>query len=164
MDHGFNGFAIRYGDWIAIVGAVAILVAFAAYQFCGVVERKKRIGKRHSVSENDWFVAFYPVAPEKRAAVRDVLAAIAEEIGVEWTKLRPTDTFEEVLRVNRRYSPHDDLEGAELEIASLAEKLGVADQGLPGFTGVLRDFLDRWIVLCGGDPPGKQVGAVCHVP
>jgi len=161
MDQGFSGFVVKYGDWIAIAGAVVILGAFAAYQFRGTVERKRRIGKRESVSENDWFVAYYPVAPEKRAAVRDVLAAFAEEIGVEWTKLRPTDTFEEVLRVNRRYSPHDDLEGAELEIASLAEKLGVVDQGLPGFTGVLRDFLDRWIVLCGGDPPGRHPAAVC---
>lgn len=155
MDQGFNGFVVKYGDWIAIAGAVAIFGSFAAYQFFGVVERKKRIGKRRSLSEDDWFVAFYPVRPEKRRVVRDVLAAFAEEIGVEWTKLRPTDTFEEVLRVNRRYSPHDDLEEAELEIAVLAEKLGIADQGLPGFTGILTDFLDRWVILCGGEPPGN---------
>ncbi len=155
MDQGIGGFVVKYGDWIAIAGLVAILGAFAAYQFRGVVERKKRIGNREPISESDWFAAFYPVAPEKRGAVRDVLAAFAEEIGVEWTKLRPTDTFEEVLLVNRRYSPHDDLEEAELEIASLAEKLGVADQGLPGFTGALTDFLDQWVILCGGEPPRK---------
>lgn len=155
MDQGFTGFVVKYGDWIAIGGVLAIVGAFAAYQFRGVVERKKRIGKRQSVSENDWFVEFYPVAPDKRRVVRHVLAAFAEEIGVEWTKLRPSDTFKEVLRVHHRYSPYDDLEEAELEIASLAEKLGIADQGLPGFTGVLRDFLDRWVILCGGEPPGK---------
>ena len=162
MGQGLNDFVVMHGGWVVLAGVVAILGTFAAYQFRGVVERKKRIRKRRAVSENEWFEVFYPVAPEKRDLVRDVLAALAEEMGVEWTKLRPTDSFEEVLRVNPRYSPHEDLEEAELEIASLAEKLGVADKGLPGFNGVLKDFLDRWVSLCGGEPPGKPtVVAAC---
>lgn len=159
MVQGLNNFIVRHGEWVAFAGAVLIFGAFGAYQFKGVVERKKLIGKRQLVSENAWFDAYYPIAPEERNLVRDVLGALAEEIGVEWTKLRPADTFEDVLRINRRFSPHDDLEGAEREIASLAEKLGIADKGLPGFTGVLKDFLDRWVSLCGGEPPEKPISA-----
>ena len=159
MGQGFNDFVVRYGDWVAIAGAAAVFGAFAAYQFRGVVQRKKRIGNHPSVSENDWFDEYYPIALEKRGLVRDVLGILAEEIGVEWTKLRPVDTFEEVLRIDRRYSPHDDLEGAEREIVSLAERLGIADKSLPGFTGVLEDFLDRWVSVCGGEPPGKPTAA-----
>lgn len=162
MDQGFSDFVVRHGDWVAITGAVVIFGAFAAYQFRGVVERKKRIGNRPQVSENEWFDAYYPIVLEKRDLVRDVLGALAEEIGVEWTKLRPSDTFEEVLRIDRRYSPHDDLEGAEREIVSLAENLGIADKDLPGFTGVLKDFLDRWVSLCGGNPPGEQTTGAAY--
>ena len=85
--------------------------------------------------------------------MREVLQAFGDDIGIEWTKFRPHDTFEKVLRVDRRYSPYNDLEEAELRIELCAEKLGIADNEPPGFTGVLKDFLDRWVVLCGGQPP-----------
>ena len=108
------------------------------------------------MTDDEWFAAFYPASQGGRESVRQILQAFADDIGIEWTRLRPRDTFEEVLRVDRRYSPYDDLEEAELRMVSHAEKLGIANKGLPGFTGVLKDFLDRWVSLCGGIDQGSE--------
>lgn len=162
MDQAYRDFILEYGDWLLGAGLVVILGMFMVYQRRGIVRRKVHLQRREGIGENEWFEAFYPVAPEKRGPVREVLLVLADDIGVEWTKLRPTDTFEEVLHVDARYAPHEDLEEAELRIVSQAERLGIADKGLPGFTGVLRDFLDRWVTLCGGEPPGKPTaGEAC---
>jgi len=162
MIETYSDFILEYGDWVLAAGLVLIFGMFTAYQYRGIARRKMRLQRRDGIGENEWFEAFYPVAPEMRGPVREVLMALAVDIGIEWTKLRPADTFEEVLRVDPRFAPHEDLEEAELRIVSHAERLGIADRGLPGFTGVLKDFLDRWVTLCGGEPPGKPtVGEAC---
>lgn len=153
MTHAYRDFVVEYGGWLLFAGLVLILGVFMVYQRRGARLRLMRIQRRESVGEDQWFEALYPVAPDNRGPVRDILLALATDIGVEWTKLRPTDTFEEVLRVNPRYAPHEDLEGAEYRIVSYAQMLGIADKGLPGFTGALKEFLDRWVILCGGEPP-----------
>lgn len=155
MPQVYRDLVLEYGGWVAVAGLVMIFGAFMAYQNRGIMRRKDHLRRRQEMGESEWFEIFYPVAVEKRGHVRDVLAAFAEDIGIEWTQFRPSDRFEQVLRVAARYSPIDDLEEAGLEIASLAEKLGVVDQELPGFTGSLKNFLDRWVKLCGGEPPGK---------
>jgi len=144
--------------WFLGIGLAIILGPLIAYQYRGVTRRRRRFTSRSSLTEEDWFAAFYPASQPGRESVRTILQAFADDIGIEWTRLRPTDTFQEVLRVDRRYSPYHDLEEAELRIVSHAEKLGIAHKELPGFTGVLKDFLDRWVVLCGGDPPGCVKG------
>jgi len=155
----YEGFVMDYSGWLIGIGAAGIFALLAFHQYRGVTRRRKRFSSRPSLTEAEWFAAFYPASQAEREGVREILQAFADDIGVEWTRLRPTDTFEKVLRVDKRYSPYDDLEEAELRIVARAEKLGIADKGLPGFTGVLKDFLDRWVSLCGGEPPAKPISA-----
>ena len=145
--------------WFLGIGLVIIFGPLIAYQHRGVTRRRRRFRSRPSLTEEEWFAAFYPASKAEREGVREILQAFADDIGIEWTRLRPTDTFEKVLRVDKRYSPYDDLEEAELRIVARAEKLGIADKGLPGFSGVLKDFLDRWVSLCGGEPPEQPMSA-----
>lgn len=155
----YENFVSNHFGWLIGIGAAAIISLLALHQYRGVTRRRRRFTSRPSLTETEWFEALYPVSQAEREGVREILQAFADDIGVEWTRLRPTDTFEKVLRVDRRYSPYDDLEEAELRIVARAEKLGIAGKGLPGFTGVLKDFLDRWVSLCGGEPPQQPIAS-----
>lgn len=151
----YDSFIIEYGTWVMVVGAILLVGALAGYQHFGEVRRRQRFRARVRLEDSEWFSTYYPVGEGERSTVRAILQSFGDDVGIEWTRLRPTDTFEDMLRVERRYSPHDDLEEAELRIVSLAEKLGISEHRIPGFTGSLGSFLDQWIRLSGGDPPPR---------
>lgn len=155
----YRNFIIENGVWLIALGTAVILGFFAVYQRRGVIARRRFLEGREAFSERKWFETFYPVHAEARDLVGEALRALGRDIGTEWTRLRPTDTFEQVLRVQRRYSPIDDLEEAELEIALMAERLGILDRTVPGFTGTLKDFLDRLVASQGTIAPETARGS-----
>lgn len=155
---GFSEFVRQHDMWLLIGGLVVIFGAFGILQYRGHVRRRRIFEQRIDIGENEWFESYYPVPPGQRAMVRGVLSAIAQDIGVPWTRLRPNDRFEEVLRIPGKYSPQEDLEGADLDLAVQADALGIPRDELPGFSGSLKDFLDSWIHLSGGAPQGESTG------
>jgi hypothetical protein len=140
-------------EWLIIIGPVGIGGFLAAWRYRGAQTRRRVFKGRSSLPEEAWFRRWYPVDQSERENVRRILSALANEIGVEWTKLRPSDTFEGELRIHPRYLPYDDLNEAECKILSLAEALKLSPADLPGFTGTLGGFLDQWTQLSGGEPP-----------
>jgi hypothetical protein len=140
-------FIVQYGEWVVVLGLVFIFGGFGLYQYRGLLKRRQLVGQRRAVTEDEWFAEFYPAPLAARACVRQVLTALAEEIGVGWTQLRPTDTFEDKLRIPPRYSPIDDLDGADSEIASILSRCGIAANMRAGYAGSLSDFLDRLVLL-----------------
>lgn len=148
---------LRHGIWIVGVGAAVILGLFMVYQHRGIQLRHRTLSDRPRLAEAMWFSQFGPVGAESRQVVRCALQAIAEDLRVDWTQLRPTDTFEETLRVHNRYSPIDDLDGAEYGIVTLAQKLGIPRDRLPGFQGNLESFLNRLVSVTTEGPRDESL-------
>jgi len=137
----------------ALVGGLCAVLL--VHQYLGLIQRRKRFSKRDVIADEQWFNRFYPVPEIERNNVRLVLQAISKDIGIEWTQIRPTDHFEDMLKVHGRPFLVDDLEEAELRLVGLADQKGIDGKNLPGFTGTIRSFLDQWVQLCRGEPPAN---------
>lgn len=146
-------FIVTNGSWLVVAGIVFISLPFIIYQYRGIKNRRRQLQKRSIIPEVDWFRTHFPIQ-QHHELVRDLLIAIANEIGVNWTQLHPSDTFEETLRVQPRYMPIDDLDGAELEIAMIAEKHHLKHANLPGLEGSLEGFLRRWVDVVSNSTSG----------
>ena len=146
-------FVRENGVVIVCLGTLVILALyFYAQMYQGVRKRRQPIKKRTILMEDVWFADLYPLtSPEAKRTAREVLEAIANEIGVDWGQLRQEDTFEETLRIDPKYHPVDDLEKAESQIVKLATARGINEIPPPGFTGPLSGFLDQWLELNGTD-------------
>ncbi len=88
----------------------------------------------------EWFDRFYPVPASERETLERVLTALGSEIGIDWTQLRPPDTFESMLRIAPQYAPEGDLDDVETEVLNLLP--GAKLESLPAMQGTLADFLD----------------------
>lgn len=144
-------FIREYGALIGILGCAMILFAYFHYQMRqGLVARRRHFQRREIVGEDHWFADLYPLTSlEAKKVAREVLQALAEEIGVDWRRLRPGDSFEQTLRIDPKYHPVDDLEEAESRIVQLATARGIKEIPPPGFTGPLSGFLNEWLELNG---------------
>jgi hypothetical protein len=147
MRAAYEQFVLAHGAWLAIAGLLLIFGAFGYVQYLGRRARKLKLVGRESLPEDEWFARLYPVKGDQRPIVKVALAAIAQEIGVAWTQLRPTDTFESDLRINRKYGPQEDMEGAALELENFARRLRLDVGDFPAFRGRLSEFLDRLLVV-----------------
>ena len=94
-----SGFLVEHGAWVALLGTVVILGLFLAYQRRGALARRGAFSNRRTTSEIDWFESYYPVDSAYRGAIKEMLEAFGKEIGVRWTRLRPSDTFENEIRI-----------------------------------------------------------------
>ncbi len=112
------------------------------------------------MADGEWFAELFPLtSPQAKESAREVLKALASEIGVHWTQLRPGDTFEEDLRIDPKYAPVDDLDGAELKLVDLATARGIREVPPPGFTGPLSGFLNQWVKLNGANQTATEMQA-----
>jgi len=138
---------VNHGEWIVMFGLVVIIGMFSLYQYHGVLQRRRHLWKRTCCNEDEWFDKYFPVDPCARELARRILTGLADDIGVNWTQFRPSDTFEAVLRVQGRYSPLDDLEDAEMTLAAIADERGIKPESLPAFRGSLKEFIDRTLAV-----------------
>ncbi len=109
--------------------------------------RRLKLVGREPLPEGEWFARLYPVEGDQRPIVKVALVAIAQEISVAWTQLRPTDTFESDLRINRKYGPQEDMEGAALELENFARRLRLDVRDFPALRGRLSESPDRLLAL-----------------
>lgn len=145
----FNDFVLEYDVIMLIGGLLVIFVAFDLYQRRGYHRRRKRLGHRDILSENQWFGQYYPVSAQGQKIVRKILMELANDVRVEWTQLRPSDKFQGVLRIDPKYAPSDDLEHTAIILESMLESLEERDIEPPQFEGSLADFLDRLLLRSG---------------
>ena len=98
-----------------IIGcAVAVAVVYGWFH-CSRAweERKRRFDHREPMSPQEWFTRFCPAPRATCDALTEVLEGLGKEIRVDWTRLRPDDTFTETLRTAKRYDMDGDLDGFE---------------------------------------------------
>jgi len=147
-----------YAGWILVGGTVIILGSYFLFcEFKGHRLRRARFMDRPILDEETWFATYYPIEPAGREHARFALNALAEDIGIHWTQLRPSDTFEEMLRVDRRYDYCEDLEHAAFYFEELIENWDEIPRSFPGFNGPLLVFLNSWVdVALHKDTPFAQ--------
>ena len=126
----------------ALVGLSAIFAVYFSWQYVGYRKRRASISNRLKCSEDVWFRRYYSATNEQRALLVQILEAFAFEIGVDWTQLRPDDTFERDLFVGSSYAYFEDLEQVNLVAWDLIRSNALAAENLPSFKGTLRQFLD----------------------
>jgi hypothetical protein len=139
--------ATRFGAWIVVLGVGTIMGAFMLYQRRGASRRKKSFEEREALPEEVWFELYYPDACN-RALVRRVLVSLAEEIGINWSQLRPDDRFEDQIRIGERYAPYDDLDSTADALVEIMQACRVPQESWPPLRGDLRGFLDRLVRVC----------------
>lgn len=139
LENEFDAYVLLF---LLLGGPVVILGAY--YLWHGVGQRKRRnalIG-RPMCSPDDWFAQYLPELAGNYACVLPLLEALEEELGVDWTQLRPGDTFEKEFAVDRKYGAGD---GRELLIAVYSDLCTghriPRDIDVPVIGGTLRDFL-----------------------
>jgi hypothetical protein len=140
--------------WIAAGCAGFVAGAFLLWQARGRARRRRYFADRERLAAADWFERHYPTREADRELIQRILQSLAEEIGVDWTQLRPADAFESALRVASRYAAYDDLDNTEDVVVDVLLAHGVPRDQWPGFTGTLGTFLDRMVCLCGGGRSG----------
>ena len=126
------------------------MVIFMLYQRRGANRRKKSFQKREALPEEVWFELHFPHVTN-RALVRRVLVSFAEEIGIDWTQLRPEDCFEDQIRIGERYATYDDLDSAADTLVDVMRERRVPQDLWPPLQGDLRSFLDRLVRVCSHD-------------
>ncbi len=132
-------------NWRLVAGLVGLFAVFGFYfswQYIGYRRRRAAISSRVSCSQDEWFRRYYSATEEQQDLLVQILQALAFEIGVDWTQLRPDDTFEWDLFVGSSYARFEDLEEANLVTWDLVRKKQLAEERLPNFKGTLRAFLD----------------------
>lgn len=115
-----------YDIILLVLGIVVIFGGLLIYQFEGIKRRRNRLKGRPILTDEEWFRQNMPARKAECALVRNILMAFSDEIGVHWTQLRVTDTFNGELRVASKFAYGDDLDGA----SACIEKI-LADEGRP---------------------------------
>ena len=138
---------VRNGLWVGLIGVVLILALLFAWQRRGFRKRRGQFLQRTPLAVDEWFANFYPIASEDREAVIEFLSVLGREIGIQWTQLRPEDTFEDAILIESRYAYWEDLEEVNLYLADLAAKSSIPHDALPSFDGRLEMFLDSVVAL-----------------
>jgi len=139
LENEFDAYVLLF---LLLGGPVVILGAY--YLWHGVGQRKRRnalIG-RPTCSPDDWFAQYLPELAGDYACVLPLLEALEEELGVDWTQLRPGDTFEKEFAVDWVYGEGDGLELLNAIYSDLCTGHRIPrDIEVPAMTGTLRDFL-----------------------
>ena len=144
----YSNLILEYGAWIAAIVGLLVGGAFVSYQRRGFRRRQRRLQERERLCEDEWFDAFWPDVHD-RDLTCGVLARLADELKIEWTQLRPDDTFENELRIHPRYSPYYDLEDTGDYLIALMRQYDVPSDEWPPMTGDLKRFLSRVSLVCG---------------
>ena len=55
--------------------------------------RKARFADRESMPPGEWFSRYFPQIASGQTALVDLLSQLGKELDVDWTRLRPEDTF-----------------------------------------------------------------------
>lgn len=72
--------------------------------------RRRRIAARDKLDCDIWFSSFYPATQTVRVALQEVLQRLASELRVDWSQLRPDDTFAETYSYNTDVADHSELD------------------------------------------------------
>lgn len=99
--------------WVVLFTVLsALLVAVFITTFLALRERRGRLRQRPSMSSDEWFGTFLPQVGANRPCLRRLLETLGHELGVDWTRCRPNDTFSQSLRTSAKYGlPDEDLDG-----------------------------------------------------
>ena len=74
--------------------------------------RKERFAERDVLAAEQWFRTFFPTLTQSQPILAELLNELGKEIGIEWTRFRPEDTFSESFLFKKpRYGDHDELDG-----------------------------------------------------
>src|SRR5574337_2091097 len=74
--------------------------------------RKRRFLKREVLSPDEWFRRYFPSITATRPILAELLEELGKEIGTEWTRFRPDDTFSRTFLFKRgSLGHHDELDG-----------------------------------------------------
>jgi len=141
-----SNWLINYGGPVAAFGGATIVVlALSISQWVGARKRRSRFAAREHLSEREWFDRYLPIAEGERDGFVDVLRALGRSIGIQWTTLRPDDTFSRDFSLPQNFVGWDDLEDFESVVSKWfhERKLQISpwsDQGLTlgGFLELLR--------------------------
>lgn len=89
---------------VCVVGTV---LAVAVLAWPGVswqlarARLRKRLRARVALDEGQWFAQYMPVDVNVQTELKEVLIALGQDLGVEWARLRPEDSFNETLCVGK---------------------------------------------------------------
>ncbi len=90
-------------DWI-FVALFGVIVVYAAvrgvWEWRAHCRRRQRLEARSALQPADWFEQYTSFPVTARPALTEVMLGLGESISVEWTRLRPNDTFAVSLRIN----------------------------------------------------------------
>lgn len=123
----------------------------------GFAERRARFVDRAALPAQEWFTRFCSVRPDQRAALEELLAALGKDIGVEWTKLRPDDTFDGTLCTPPEWSIAEfDFDHIEFCLEDWCKRHGVDLVDGEPLPKRLDDFLGKMAAAVG---EGERAGA-----
>ena len=136
--------------WAVLLLAGGV-VAVAIWTALRLRLRARRFRRREAVSPEEWFRRFLPLDAEHRAPAEEILSALGREIGVEWMRFRPDDTFSRTFCLPytfMRWMDDDSWGGFEVDLDSWISKHGVDDLGIR-FPDRLDEFLVRLLEMRG---------------
>lgn len=86
-------------EWL-LAGTILTLCVGGIHTWHSCVRRAtaRRFADREVLSPDEWFERYLPVDPAKRDSLKILLRALGEDLAIDWTRLRPNDTFSTTLR------------------------------------------------------------------
>lgn len=111
----------------------------------GERRRRLRFAGRPIRDAAEWFRTEFPARPEDRDLVRAIVKCFAEDIGVEWTQFRSSDSFKDDLYLDAKFIAFDDLEVAWVMMEDVAQEFGLRCDRVNGSSETLGDLLRNWV-------------------
>ncbi|MFO0836943.1 MAG: hypothetical protein U1D55_00330 [Phycisphaerae bacterium] len=158
-------------EW-AFVGIVSLILAVAVGSTAVVwrvasrrhVRRRQRLEKRAGCGEAEWLAVHIPEIRTSTADIVAILGILEKELGVDWTQLRPEDSFDDELRLQPISTFIDDeLAGYEFGVEDFLRAKGLRGpfpelaraRTLRAHLLVISDLLDRSRRSVGGKSGGE---------
>lgn len=135
---------------------VSVLVGLGLLAYVGVVvewrRRRRGFRTRALMDPHDWFLRYARFAIPHCAALRELLAALAIEIGVDdWTRFRPDDSFSEHYQVRLDSEDYAGLDGFVEYHAEWCMRHGLSIEHWAPAGERLIDLLEEACRLLGAD-------------